>query len=145
MRQSTLLVLVAIAGSLIGLAGCGRSSGLAKKACYPVKGQLFVKGQPAAGAQIVLRPPNPDDWPDGFPRAAVAADGSFDVETYGDKDGAPAGKYMVVVTWTTTPAQPDAEDNEMIDRLDGRYDAANSKLTAKVEAGPTTLPAIRLP
>ena len=129
---------------LLALVGCGKS-GPAKKACFPVKGQLFVKGQPAAGAQVVLRPPNPDEWPDGFPRATVAADGSFDVETYGNKDGAPAGDYTVVVTWTVNAAKPDAEDTAMVDRLGGKYDPTNSKLSAKVEAGPTTLPAIRLP
>ena len=27
-----------------------------KKTCYPVKGQLFVKGQPAAGASLIFQP-----------------------------------------------------------------------------------------
>src|SRR5215208_1598658 len=112
-RLCARLILAALAALAFG--GCGGASGPAKKVCYPVKGQLMVKGQPAAGAQVVLRPPNPDQWEGGFPRATVAADGTFEIETYGNKDGAPAGDYQVVIAWTQNPGQAEGEDTAMVD------------------------------
>jgi hypothetical protein len=112
-----------------------------------VQGQLLVKGQPAAGALVILQPQgggNPQEWAAGFPRAQVAADGSFDVETYGEKDGAPAGDYVVLVSWTSV--DPQNEEASTPDRLGGRYsDASTSPLRAKVESRPTELAPIKLP
>ena len=119
-----------------------------KKACYPVKGQLFVKGQPAAGATLIFQPQgggSHEEWTSGFPRADVVADGSFDVETYGEKDGAPAGDYVVLITWREK-VDPQNEEATPPDRLGNRYnDPATSQLRAKVEAKPTELPPIKLP
>src|SRR5437016_4884405 len=73
-----------------------------KKICFPVKGQAFFQGQPAAGVLLVFHPQEdsgPSAWPAGKPRATVAADGTFEIETYGEKDGAPAGDYAVTATW----------------------------------------------
>ena len=114
--------------------------------CYPVTGQLFVKSQPAAGAIVVLSPQDGDarQWPGGFPRGQVEADGSFAIETYGNKDGAPAGDYTVLVTWTGGDSE--SEEAQSADKLRGRYsDPERSKLKAKVEAGGTKLPKIELP
>ena len=112
------------------------AGGPKKKVCYPVKGQLFAKNEPAAGALIILQPDggSPEEWTSGFPRAHVANDGSFDVETYGEKDGAPAGDYKVLVSWTS--ADPQNEEATGPDRLGGRYsDPSTSQLRAKVETG----------
>src|SRR5688500_5193837 len=87
-----------VAALCLCLAACSGESGPPKKTCYPTKGQLFVKSQPAAGALVILRPQdesNLDQWFAGFPHGQVAADGSFELETYGEKDGAPAGNYVV--------------------------------------------------
>ena len=68
--------------------GCS-GGGVAKKTCYPVKGQVLIKSQPAAGAKVTLHPQNgtPEEWPSGYPHADVATDGSFEIGTYGDKVG----------------------------------------------------------
>ena len=133
--------------SLVCLSSCTQSGGPPKKVCFPVKGELLVKGQPASGAVVVLRPAtdsNPESWSNGFPRGHVAADGKFEVGTYGDKDGAPAGDYVVLVSWEMP--NPQNEEAPATDRLGGRYsDPSSSKLAAKVEAHPTELPPIRLP
>jgi hypothetical protein len=133
-----------LAFACLVLSGCEQST---DKPVFPVKGQVFVKSQPAEGALVVLRPegdPNPEEWPAGFPRGNVAADGTFQVSTYGTGDGAPAGTYTVLVQWrkpvagSTPSTDPEAPTT---DRLGGRYmDPAKSKLRATVEEKPTELP-----
>jgi hypothetical protein len=130
------------------LTACSGGSGPPRKTCYPTKGQLFVKSQPAAGAMVILRPQgevNLDEWFSGFPHGQVAADGSFELETYEEKDGAPAGDYVVLVTWPAS-SEPGNDEAPTVDKLAGRYaEPTTSQIKAKVEAGPTTLPPIKIP
>jgi hypothetical protein len=132
---------------LVCLASCARPSGPAKKICYPVQGELTIKGKPVPGALVVFRPQgdaNAEEWSAGFPRAYVGEDGKFTVGTYTDDDGAPAGDYLVLVSWDLP--NPQNEEGSSTDKLAGRYsDPSTSKLTAKVNAGPTQLPPIQLP
>ncbi|HEY2414224.1 MAG TPA: hypothetical protein VGI40_18415 [Pirellulaceae bacterium] len=138
---------LAVAAAVILTSGCSGTSGPAKKVCYPVKGQLLVQGKPAEGALLIFQPKENADsgeWSAGYPHATAQADGKFEVSTYGDNDGAPAGDYVVLVSWETP--NPQNEEASGPDRLRGRYvDSAKSKLTAKVEAHPTELPPINLP
>jgi hypothetical protein len=131
----------------VGLFGAGCSKGgTSKKVCYPVKGELTVQGKPAEGATVMFQPrdANPAEWSDGYPRATVGADGKFQVSTYGENDGAPAGDYVILVSWEAP--NPTNEEASGPDRLGGRYiDPAKSKLNAKIEPRPTELPPIRLP
>jgi hypothetical protein len=119
-------------------------------ACYPVSGQLFVANQPASGARIYFQPiqgGEPEGWTGGYPRATVAADGSFQATTYEAQDGAPAGEYVLLVEWRELAAEGDepAEEGRPADRLGGRYmDAASSSLRATVKTEPTNLPRIDL-
>ncbi len=140
---------IAVAAALcLCLAACSGESGLPKKICYPTKGQLFVKSQPAAGALVILRPQdeaNLDEWFAGFPHGQVAADGSFELETYGEKDGAPAGNYVVLVTWPAS-SEPGNDEAPTVDRLAGRYaEPSTSQFKATVDAAPTTIPPIKIP
>jgi hypothetical protein len=136
-----------LVGFAMAFSGCTKSAGPPKKVCYPVKGELLVSGKPAEGALVILRPQpeaNADEWSAGFPRGRVGADGKFDVETYGEKDGAPAGDYIMLISWMIR--DPHNEEAPGTDRLGSRYsDPATSRLTAKVEPRPTELPPIRLP
>ena len=120
-------------------AGCTSKSTIdeVRKPVHPVKGKVFVAGKPAVGAFVLFTPVNePADSPDPRPRAEVQGDGSFDLFTYEEKDGAPAGDYKVTVLW------PGSEES---DRLQGRYaDASSSKLRAKVKDGPNELPPFQL-
>ena len=130
----------------VQVSGCSRSSGPAKKVCYPVKGEVTVGGKPADGATVILQPKdgNADEWSAGFPRAKVGADGKFQASTYGENDGAPAGEYVILISWEVP--NPTNEEASGPDRLGGRYiDPAKSKLTATVEPRATELPPIRLP
>src|SRR5437773_11004468 len=92
--------LALLAALLLNIGACGGSnqSKANRKPVHPVRGQLFVGGKPAAGAYVffvpVNEPPEPTD-----PRlpAEVAADGSFGVSMYGEKEGDPTGEYLVRV------------------------------------------------
>jgi len=142
LRQTSLLLMVSAALVVLGCSPGGPK----KKVCYPVKGELTVAGKPAEGAAVILQPKeaDPADWSAGYPRATVEADGKFQVSTYGEKDGAPAGDYIILVSWVAP--NPTDEEASGPDRLGGRYiDPAKSKLTATIEPRPNELPPIRLP
>src|SRR5882672_7315648 len=64
---------------------------------YPVRGEVLVNGQPAAGAVIVFNPRDKEKLRQAY--ATVQADGSFKLSTYGKFDGAAAGEYVVTVSW----------------------------------------------
>jgi hypothetical protein len=140
-------LLVSIVTAAAVASGCSGASGPAKKVCFPAKGQLLVQGKPAEGALLIFQPKenaNPAEWSAGYPHATTLSDGKFEVGTYADNDGAPAGDYVVSVSWSTP--NPQNEEASGPDRLGGRYaDPAKSNLTAKVEARPTELPPINLP
>src|SRR5690242_13447353 len=79
--------------------GCGQ-----RPTFYPAQGKVFVDGKPAAGALVVLHPVA-DDGPLAIrPTGKVGPDGmyvltSFVAETRTTTPGAPAGEYVVTVTW----------------------------------------------
>lgn len=147
MLRGLALTLVGCAAiALLGCSGAGMSS---QKTCYPVKGQLFYAGKPAAGAKITFHPEGdgtPEEWISGYPRAVAQADGSFELETYAVKDGAPAGKYKVLVSYPlnavplNSPEHATEEGDGSDDRLQGRYlNPDMTPLSATVEAGPNEL------
>lgn len=119
--------------------GCAdESSSFAnQKPVHPVRGRVTVRGQPAAGAFVLLVPVNePPDAKDPRPRAEVQEDGSFTIWTYAPDDGAPAGQYVVTVRW---------EDRDVGDKLGGRFaEAASSPLRASVKEGINELPPFAL-
>ena len=134
-----------LAASCLALSSCGTAK--LERPVVPVSGQLFVQGKPANGALVILRPAASsdaaDDWTSAFPRATVRGDGSFQIGTYGEADGAPVGDYVVLVQWDENAAQGEAEASEakFVDRLGGRYsDPARATLRVTVAAPKTTLP-----
>src|SRR5437773_6246299 len=122
--------LALLAALLLNIGACGGSnqSKANRKPVHPVRGQLFVGGKPAAGAFVFFVPVNePPEPVDPRPRAEVGADGWFDVNMYGNKDGAPVGEYIVTVIW---------EGEGGFDKLKGQYsDPTKSKLRASVKEG----------
>ena len=124
------------------LSSCGRQA--SQMPLFPTTGELFVGGEPAAGARLAFRPigdESTERWPAGYPRAVVDGAGKFAVETYEPGDGCPAGEYAVLVTWpVTVPGAENSEEAETVDRLRGRFATAEtSTLKAKVETRPTQL------
>ena len=66
---------------------------------FPVTGKVLVGQEPASGAFVVFHPIAGEKSTFDRPRAQVRPDGSFEVTTFLDGDGAPAGKYAVTVEW----------------------------------------------
>lgn len=121
---------------------------------FPARGQVLVGGRPAEGAVVVFVPAD-DPAPEALkPSGTVQADGWYDLRTYDPQrrtleEGAPAGQYVVTLSWTpenAKEASADHPDGAMEDRLRGRYsDPDSSQLRAEVKEAPNELPAIQLP
>jgi hypothetical protein len=98
-------------------AGC--SNGPQHEPVYPVKGVLLYEDRPAAGAVVwfhalaTLEEVSPDTPATGpRPVGIVQQDGSFELQTYGTKDGAPVGRYCVSVMWRRAIEKGGSEDEE---------------------------------
>lgn len=65
--------------------------------CAPVKGQVSYKGKPAAEAIVVFHRIGGDIEGNQKPMAIAKADGTFDLTTFRQNDGAPPGEYAITV------------------------------------------------
>jgi hypothetical protein len=81
----------------------------------------------------------------------VKPDGSFTLQTHEPQlfptpaDGAPAGEYLVTVTWVPPDYAAKSNMPTITDKLQGRYsDPQTSGLQATVKPEPNELPAFRL-
>jgi hypothetical protein len=109
-------------GFLIAISGCfGQTS-----STYPAAGVVkHADGKPLAGGRILFHPVNE---PGHAARGIISHDGTFQLGTYSDGDGAVAGAYKVVIT----PAIPEnALDNPAAiaryrSAVDLRYQNLNS-------------------
>lgn len=118
------------------LPGCGRSGTGVE--VFPVHGEVFFNGKPAAGAAVHLHPLDGDDRAPGF--AIVQEDGSFEMSTFGTNDGAEPGDYAVTINWRTE----EKIDDEIVtspDLLGERYSKVEtSGLKVTVTEGENVLP-----
>jgi hypothetical protein len=101
---------------LIGLSGCG-PSGPPRPAGFPDVFSCVItitqEGTPLAGAAVELVPS--DGATDWMVRGITDSSGSAKMRTYGLADGAPKGKFKVVVTKTETDESrfsPPADDTD---------------------------------
>lgn len=108
---------------------------------YPVQGKVLYLEQPAEGAIVVFQPVN--SGPDSFmPSGMVGPDGTFSLRTHPHGEGAPAGEYVVLVTWLPPNAR---EQENPKNKLPGRYSSvAESPLRVTVKPGPNELEPFRL-
>ena len=90
-----------IAAGLVLLCSSCSSSG---PRLHPVRGTVLFEGKPAEGATVVCQPV---DDSIGMPRPSglVGADGTFRLTTHPYGKGAPAGEYIVLVTWYPADAR----------------------------------------
>lgn len=92
----TRLILGAVA---LILAGCA-DEGPARKATYPVTGEVLVDGKPASQVQVILHDLNGMDEQQPTISSTFTDDaGKFSVSTYEQGDGAPEGEYAVTFFW----------------------------------------------
>jgi len=93
---------VAVLAAVAAFAGCSEGGSGLKVPVFPVKGSVEFDGEPASGAFVVFHPKTPAKPGEESPRstAQVQTDGTFEVTTASQADGAPAGDYAVTVLWT---------------------------------------------
>jgi hypothetical protein len=112
------LLLCVLLPSLLGLtAGCGKGS---KLEVHHVKGIVKYNGKPMAGGGSILFLPvegGSGKEASGF----IAEDGTFQLTTYEQGDGAPEGEYKVVINQTTAN-EPDGGSD------DGKAPAASQNV-----------------
>lgn len=128
--------------AVLSLAGCGPSNPW--KIVYPAAGRIVFKGQPLSGAQIILQPKDPRAPSAVRPTATTDGEGRFQLGTYGQADGAPAGEYGVAVVWhplANTGAGPVRGENKLPVRY-AQFDS--SQITVRIEKKATELPALEL-
>jgi hypothetical protein len=134
MRVS-LLVILALA-ALCPACSSGR------KPVHKVHGQVFVDGRPAAQAQVLLHPTG-NDAEELRPAGQTDDQGHFQLTSYINGDGAPAGDYAVTVTWFRVYQA--RGDVVRYNALPPRYAAAQtSQLRATVNKGDNSLSPFKL-
>lgn len=111
---------------------------------YPVYGRVTCKGSPAVGAVVYLqRPEAGANAP--LILGIVQQDGSFELTTGSQGQGAPAGDYVVLIEWKRVPGRGKQRLQTGPDRLQGRYaDARSPRFRATVAGPATTLPAFEV-
>jgi hypothetical protein len=77
------------------IAGCGDSSGLAKR--YPVRGTVTYNGASLPEGTIAFKPASADD-PNARAASGVIKDGRYELTTATEGDGALPGKYAVTIS-----------------------------------------------
>ncbi len=136
-RSTQLLVMTMVGGLALGLNSCRRGS---DKPVFPATGKVFYKGKPAEGARVTLVSLSDHDPKKPKPGGEVGPDGAFRLSTYASYDGAPPGRYAVLIVFPS-PARKIDEENAGPDLLQGRYaDPKTTPLRAEIKEGSNDLP-----
>lgn len=123
------VVLMALVSTL---PGCGPDPEV-RPPVHMAHGTLTINDEPAAGALLVFHPADEQgfDARQSRPRAEVGPDGLFEVTTYQQGDGAPAGDYHVGILWFKDP-----DASSPWDKLQGRYaNPANTGIEVTIQEG----------
>ncbi len=124
------VALLLVAPWLLVPASCSRDT---RPPRYPVRGTVTFQKRPATGAVVVLRPVSPAPLKEPLPHGEVGPDGTFRLSTFDVGDGAPAGEYVVTISWPEVKAEPGGGEVFGRDRLSGRYnDPAKSKWRVQI-------------
>lgn len=108
---------------------------------HPVRGTVLFDGKPAEGATIVFQPAEAAGPDTPLPSGVVGPDGSFAVATHPHGAGAPAGDYLVLITWFPPDTR---EQGNPKNKLPARYSSADSSLKITVKPGENTLDPFKL-
>jgi hypothetical protein len=106
---------------------------------HPVFGEVFLNGQPASGAVVHFHPLDDEECSPAF--ATVKEDGSFELSTYANNDGAEVGEYRVTLVWCDETQEEERETVYGPDRFGDRYsNPKTSGLIATVGPGENIVP-----
>lgn len=81
----------------------------APAATYPVTTEAVFEKEPMSGATIILHPSNWKLPGEACPVGKVDPRGKVTFSTFGDKDGVPAGEYVVTARWMKLITTPDGD------------------------------------
>ena len=107
MRNTAIIAFLGLA-SLVFQSGCTDPGTAGRPKLFPSSGTVTRGGKPVEGATVAFI----NEKMARNPTGQTDAQGKFQLGTYGNTDGAPAGDYIVTVTKvaaasTTTSAPPD--------------------------------------
>lgn len=153
-RQRRILGMVRLSCVMVWCLGCGAGSDRGyithEEELLPVSGQVMFEGKPASNATVVLYrteapPPIESDSettsndPPLNPRGTCDRNGKFQLFTYAIGDGAPAGDYLVTVSWQDPEGR--GRDENYPELLPRRYqNPKTSGLKVQITEGMTALP-----
>ncbi len=134
-RTVQFLLLAFAVGLLLEMASCRRND----RPVFPATGKVLYKGKPAEGARVTFVSLSEKDAKRPRPGGEVGPDGTFRLSTYASYDGAPPGRYAVLVVYPSAAKQVDGE-NAGPDLLGGRYaDPKTTPLRAEIKEGTNEL------
>ena len=140
-RESKYLLVAALS---LFATGCSDAAP-PETAVHPARGSVLFRGKPISGGAIYLHPVLSASQAVPKPHARVAPDGTFQLSTYREHDGAPPGEYAVTVELRALKAVGEEEVREGKHLLPARYARPEtSGLTQQVSAGPNRLAPIVL-
>ena len=139
--------LLTLAALLLAV-GCGADPDPNQRVVFPVKGTVMFRGEPIPDATVRLHPvkKSNDGKPLYIPRGFVDESGTFQVSTYSQGDGAPAGDYIVSVSWQgPLSGLSEDEQDRLKELLPREYTSPRSSgLNVTIQEGDNELPPITI-
>ena len=108
-----------------------------------ISGRVLYDNKAAEGVAIYLGPIAAPTIPDipANPHGITDKDGRFSISTYGENDGAPKGKYQLMMMWVDQNSKLESKP----ERFFGWYDSVNSKIMVDITDGENAIPDIKVP
>jgi hypothetical protein len=129
-RLPRFLLLTLVGMLAVGQVSCRRRD---DRPVFVTTGKVFYKGKPAEGAQVTFVSLTDHDAKKPKPGGQVGSNGVFRLSTYASYDGAPPGRYAVLIVYPSPDRKIDGE-NAGPDLLQGRYaDPKTTPLAAEIK------------
>lgn len=126
---------------LMLMSGCGKDKIVIPT--HQVSGRVLYNNVGAEGVIVYLGPIDAPGVPDipSNPHGITDKQGRFTISTYGEDDGAPIGKYQMMMIW----ADHDSKEESQTDKFFAWFDAVNSKIMVEIKDGENKIPDIKVP
>jgi hypothetical protein len=104
---------------------------------------VLYDNKAAEGVAVYLGPIQAPTIPDipANPHGVTDKNGRFSISTYGENDGAPKGKYQLMMMWVDESSKLESKP----ERFFGWYDSVNSKIMVDITDGENVIPDIKVP
>lgn len=137
-----------VVGTMLLALVCLLNTSCSSEKYYPVKGKVLLNDKPLANATVAFHPKGSANLKTTTSTGVTKEDGTFTLMT-GDKEGAPAGEYVVTIICSETVGVKKGEiatgPPETVDKLKGAYaDKSKSQITVTITAGENNLEPFKL-